>query len=193
MPDADLLYAIGLPPEKAMEYFKSKGYAFSWDWQDLWQAAQARAFTVAKAMRMDVLQTIRDEVDLALSEGRTFAEFKARLEPELKKLGWWGKHELVDADGVVTSVQLGSPYRLKTIYTNNLQTSYMGGRYREFMENVDARPYWMYQAMLDSKTRPTHRALHGKVFRYDDPFWTTHYPPNDWGCRCSVRASQSAR
>jgi len=186
--DVDLYYAIGLPPEKAIEYFRSKGFAYSWNWQDLWQAAQSQAFTVAKAMRMDVLQTIRDEVQTALDSGMTFAEFQKDLEPKLKALGWWGKSEIVDADGVVSSVQLGSPWRLQTIYRTNLQTSLNAGRYQEFMANVDDRPFWQYVAVMDAKTRPTHAAMNGMVFRYDDPFWATHYPPNDWGCRCRVRA-----
>ncbi len=181
MPDVDLLYAIGLPPEKAIEYFKSKGFAFSWDWKDLWQQAQARSFTVAKAMRMDVLQTIRDEVQLALDEGLTFRDFQKDLEPRLKALGWWGKSEIVDADGVVSSVQLGSPWRLKRIYGTNLQTAYSAGAYRGMMGNADNRPYWMYQTMHDSQVRPSHRAMEGLIFRFDDPFWVTHYPPNDWG------------
>lgn len=183
----DLLYAIGLSPEQAIEYFKSKGFAYSWDWQDLWQAAQSQAFTVAKAMRMDVLQTIRDEVQAALDEGRTFAEFKKGLEPKLKEMGWWGKSEIVDADGVVSSVQLGSPYRLKTIYRTNMQTSMMAGRYREMIDSMDVAPYGQYVSVLDGKTRPAHRALNGLVFRLDDPFWNTHWPPNDWNCRCRVR------
>ena len=42
--------------------------------------------------------------------------------------------------------------------------------------------------VLDESTRVEHRALHGKIFRYDDPFWAMFYPPNGWGCRCYVRS-----
>lgn len=183
----DLLYAIGLPPEKAIEYFKSKGYTFSWDWYDTWQEAHAKAFTVAKAMRMDILQDIRDMVQKSLDEGITFQQFKKELEPKLRAKGWWGKMIIGDETGA-QAVQLGSPYRLKTIYQTNLQTAYNAGRYKEMIDNVDDRPYWQYVAVMDSRTRPAHAALNGKVFRYDDPFWDTHYPPLGFRCRCRVRA-----
>ncbi|MEW6115367.1 MAG: phage minor head protein [Nitrospirota bacterium] len=184
----DLLYAIGLPPEKAIEYFKSKGYTFSWDWWDTWQEAHAKAFTVAKVMRMDILQDIRGMVQKSLNEGLTLQEFRKQLTTRLQAKGWWGKKMIMDAEGKASEVQLGSPRRLRTIYQTNLQTAYMAGRYKEFMENIDDRPYWQYVAVMDSRTRPAHAALHGKVFRYDDPFWNSHYPPNGWGCRCRVRA-----
>lgn len=188
MPDeTSLKYAIGLSPKKAIEYFKSKGYTFSWNWYDTWQEAHAKAFTVAKAMRMDILQDIRDMLQKALKEGITFKEFKKELEPRLKAKGWWGRVMVADETGA-TQVQLGSPYRLKTIYQTNMQTAYMAGRYKMFMENVDSRPYWQYVAVMDRRTRPAHAALNGKVFRYDDPFWKTHYPPLGFNCRCRVEA-----
>ena len=188
MPPVDLSYAIGLPPEKAIEYFKSKGYVFSWDWWDTWQEAHAKAFTVAKAMRMDILQDIREMVQKALQEGITFQQFKKELEPRLKAKGWWGYKFVSYPDGRVEKILEGSPWRLKTIYRTSLQTAYMSGRYKAMMENVDNRPYWQYLAVLDSRTRPAHKALHGMVFRYDDPFWQTHYPPLGFNCRCRVRA-----
>lgn len=184
--------ALGLKPKEAIEYFKSKGYTFSWDWTDTLQESHTKAFTVAKALRMDVLQDIRGEVQKALDEGITFQEFKKNLEPRLKAKGWWGKKMVGDGQGGQV-VQLGSPRRLKTIYMTNLQTSYMAGKYKDFTANIDNQPYWMYVAKLDQKTRPTHAALNGMVFKHDDPFWDTHFPPNDWGCRCRARPLSEER
>jgi predicted SprT family Zn-dependent metalloprotease len=50
----------------------------------------------------------------------------------------------------------------------------------------DAFPFWMYVTMDYGKERMEHKALNGKVLPWDDPFWDTHYPPWDWGCRCMV-------
>lgn len=190
---ADLSYAIGLPPEKAVEYFSSKGYRFSWDWKDTWEQAHAKAFTVAKAMRMDVLQDIRDGVQKAIADGITERQFIEELTPKLQAKGWWGKKLLGDGEGGAQEVQLGSPRRLKTIYRTNLQSAYMGGRWKDMWENRDERPYWMYVAVMDRRTRPAHAALNGLVFPADDPFWDTHYPPLSFNCRCRVRALSKDR
>jgi hypothetical protein len=40
--------------------------------------------------------------------------------------------------------------------------------------------------------RPQHRAWNGLIYPVDDAFWQTHYPPNSWGCRCTVRAYSQA-
>ena len=63
MPDRiDLAYCMKLPPKEAVAYLTSKGYTISWDWEEVWQDAHAKAFTVAKATRLDILQDIRDAV-----------------------------------------------------------------------------------------------------------------------------------
>jgi len=177
-----------LSPALAIKYFRRKGMTHSWDWYEIWQEAHKKTFTVAKAMRKDVLNDIRISVDRALAEGKTLPSFQKELKPTLQKKGWWGEIIAVDTAGVAEKVQLGSMHRLKTIYDTNMQTSYMSGRYQTQVENTDNRPFWEYIAVLDERTRPEHAQLHGLVFRYDDPFWDSFYPPNGWGCRCRVRA-----
>ncbi|MFI3300590.1 MAG: phage minor head protein [Candidatus Gastranaerophilales bacterium] len=177
-----------LSPALAIKYFKGKDNKATWDWYEMWEDAHQKSFTVAKAMREDVLNDIRTSLDKALSEGKTFESFKKELKPTLQKKGWWGEQIVVDSNGVAEVVQLGSNYRLKTIYSVNIQTAYQTGRYKTQMDNVDSRPYLQYVSVLDKRTRPEHAQLHDLVFRYDDPFWDSFYPPNGWRCRCRVRA-----
>ena len=195
MPDVpDLKFAIGLPPERAIAYFKAKGYAITFDWHELLAEAQAKVFTVAKCTKLDILADIRAAVQKTLNEGTTLRQFQKDLTPTLQAKGWWGKKEVVDPrTGEVRKAQLGSPWRLKTIYETNLATAYAAGRYSEQLENADAQPYWMYVAVMDARTRPAHAAVNGKTLRYDDPFWSSFYPPNGWNCRCRVRALSSER
>lgn len=189
---ADLKAIFGLEPEKAVAYLKSKGYAITWNWQEMLDQAHDQAFTVAKAMRLDLLSDIRGALETALQDGQTLKQFITALQPTLESQGWWGQQVIVDSQGVGELVQLGSPRRLKTIYQTNLQSAYMAGRKASMEETTDTHPYWMYIAILDGKTRPSHRALHGQVFRHDDPIWASIFPPNGFNCRCRVVALTEA-
>ena len=117
-----------LSPALAIKYFRNKKNSPSFDWYEIWEESHQKTFTVAKAMREDILNDIRTSLDKALSEGKTFQEFKKELKPILQKKGWWGEQIVVDSNGVAEKVQLGSMHRLKTIYSVNMQTSYMAGR-----------------------------------------------------------------
>lgn len=188
----DLNAAFRMPSRDAVAYFEAKGYQPTLDWWEMDRAAHARAFTVAHAARQEVLESIRGELQRMLDDGITEREFVERLTGKLQRQGWWGKQVVVDAAGGAKEVQLGSPWRLKNIYRVNKQVAYNVGRYKQQMENSDQRPWWRYVAVMDSRTRPSHAALNGRVFRYDDPIWDDFYPPNGWGCRCRVRALSDA-
>lgn len=185
--EVDLAFVFQLPPEKAIEYFRQKGYAISWSWLEVWQEAQAQAFTVAGVMKMDVLQDIRQAVDSALANGQTYADFEKALIPTLQRRGWWGKNAQTNTETGEMAGKGLTPWRLQTIYQTNLQTAYQAGRYKAFMGMVEDRPFWQYTAVMDRRTRPSHAALNGLVFRADDPIWQSFYPPNGYNCRCRVR------
>lgn len=185
----ELSALIGRPPEDVVDYFEDKGYQISFRWRETWREANAKAFTVAGVTKLNALKAIRGEVEKAISEGTTLREFKQNLEPKLKELGFWGETDVVDEDtGEVRTVDLSQPWRLRTIYQTNLQTSYMAGRWKSHQAAKDRRPYLRYVAVLDASTRPTHRANHGTVAPVDDPFWLTAMPPNGWNCRCRTQS-----
>lgn len=152
----------------------------------------ARAFTVAKAMRFDLLDDIRRAVDAAQAEGLTFAQFRAELEPALRARGWWGKQEMVDpVTGRKRIAQLGSPRRLRIIYDTNIRMAGARGRWERIERLADRMPYLRYVATLDARTRPEHAAWGGRggspvVLPVNHAWWRTHYPPNGWHCRCTV-------
>lgn len=184
----DVSAVFALEPEAAVRFLRSKGYAVSFDWYELQDRAHARAFTVAKAMRMDVLQDIRQAVQDVIEQGLTQEVFIDRLRAALQARGWWGKQEVVNpATGEVKTTHVGL-HRLRTIYRTNLQSAYMAGRYEAMKASAESHPNWQYIAVLDGRTRPSHRAMNGRVFRHDDPIWDSIYPPNGFNCRCRVRA-----
>jgi len=185
----------GLSFPEAIEYFRRKGYAVSArSWRDVWQEMHARAFTVARVTAMEVLEDIRRELDLALSEGRSLAEFRKTLALRLERKGWMAprgeRAEVELPDGTRRKRLTG--WRIENIFRTNVQTAYSVGRWRQMQEVKNRRPFWQYKAVLDSSTRPAHAAMDGKVFHADHPVWNQWYPPNGFGCRCYVR-SLSAR
>jgi uncharacterized protein with gpF-like domain len=178
-----LATAVRLPPEKAVAFLKQKGFAFSWRWDDTLDSAHNQVFTVAKAMKMDVLKDIRDEVTSAVKQGTTFRNFQKQLEPKLRAKGWWGR-EIVDGQ----NVQLGSPHRLRTIYNTNTQAAFNAGRYKEQLDNKDERPFLMHVSVIDPNTRALGLALDGQVHAVGSAHWDTFYPPNEFNDRGRVRS-----
>ncbi|MBQ3922296.1 MAG: minor capsid protein, partial [Spirochaetales bacterium] len=185
---SDIKACLNKSPEEIVDFFKAKGCRITWDWQDDWQECQAKSFTVAKVMEMDILQDIKNELVRALDSGETLQTFKKNLESVLATKGWWkGKKEVTNPDtGDTAEIELGSNRRMRQIFETNLTTSYRAGQYKQQWESRESRPWWMYVCKMLPTSREEHKALHGKVFRYDDPFWDSFYPPNGFNCRCDV-------
>lgn len=75
------------------------------------------------------------------------------------------------------------------------RVSYAAGKWERFQRTKRLLPYLVYSAINDGRTRPLHARWGGVapgsirvVLPVDHPWWDTHFPPNGWGCRCTVRA-----
>ncbi|MGV6839992.1 MAG: phage head morphogenesis protein [Planktomarina sp.] len=176
------------PPPEVSRYFRNKGIRRSFSWADVEPEEHAVGFSVAKAMQVDVLQTIKQELQKAIDEGVPYAQFAKDLKPKLRRLGWWGAKEQMDpVTGEARKVQLGSPRRLKTIYRANMRSARAAGQWDRIERTKDALPYLVYLLGPSERHRPAHEAKAGMVLPVDDPFWRQWYPPNGWGCKCHVR------
>ncbi|MEM6680450.1 MAG: phage minor head protein [Pseudomonadota bacterium] len=180
-----------LPNEEAIEFFESKGFAPAlrrFSWRDVWADEHARMFTVAKAMRDDVLREIRDSLAQAITDGTPFDQWKRTLEPKLRDFGWWGRGIVEDpVTGERSEAQLGSARRLRIIYDTNLRSANAAGRWRRTQRSKRLMPFLTYVQIDRPSMREAHKPFHGVTLPVDHEFWNTHYPPNGWRCGCYPR------
>ena len=178
-----------LPFAEAVEYFRAKGKKLdpSFAWQDLWHEDHATAFTVAKSAGFDILKDLHQSLAEALANGTLEKDWQRQIIPILQAKGWWGRKEMVDPlTGETKKVQLGSLRRLHVMFDTNLRTANAAGRWAQIARSAEQAPFLRYSAVLDSRTRPEHRAWNGTILRWDHSWWDTHFPPNGWFCRCTV-------
>lgn len=159
-----------LPFEEAIAFFEDKIGMSMAEFEALSTAAKAQAFTVSRVANMDIIMDVYHAVEKAIAEGETLIMFKDRIADIMSARGWEGL----------------TPWHLETIFRNNIQTAYQAGRYGQMLEQKERFPYWEYDAVNDSRTRPSHGALDGKIYPANHDFWNTWYPPNGHNCRCSV-------
>lgn len=75
---------------------------------------------------------------------------------------------------------------MRTEYDQAVAGAQNSARWTEFEREKDIIPNLKYQTVGDSAVRLEHQLLDGIIKPIKDPFWTTHYPPNGWGCRCEA-------
>lgn len=134
-------------------------------YNDLPAQARSRAFTISGLSALDQIQGVLDSLHKATAEGQTFAQWKKGLSPEVLALG---------------------PARLDNIFRTAIQTHYNIGRYQQQEANKAHRPYRMWDAINDGRTRPAHKAMDNFIAPIDDPIWRKWSAPAGFRCRCST-------
>lgn len=166
---------FSLPFREQIEFFRRKKNVLTEGWTDVWQAEHDHAFMVAGANRMDLLLDLRAAVDKAIATGTGLEEFRADFDAIVAKHGW--------------AYNGGRNWRTRVIFETNLRTSYAAGRWQQLQRIKKYAPWWRYRHSDSVQhPRPLHVAWDGLVLHADDPWWKTHYPPNGWGCQCTVEA-----
>jgi hypothetical protein len=168
--------AVDLPFKEAVDFFRQKTDTPSAHWTAVMDEAHARSFAVAGATKDALIGDFRKAADKAIATGTSYGEFKNDFDSLVKKYGW--------------SHTGTADWRARVIYNTNLSTAFAAGRYAQMTDPdvLAAFPYWQYLHINCPNPRLQHLAWSGMVLRADDPFWSTCYPPNGWGCHCIVVA-----
>lgn len=164
----------GKPFKEAVEFFRQKVRLPTRTWHDIQHGAFARAFTVAGATKDELLADFQESILRAMQEGTTLETFREHFDRIVERHGWVYRG--------------GRNWRSRVIFETNLRTAYMAGRYKQLTTTsmLKNRPYWMYKHGDSRVPRPLHLAWDGLVLAASDPWWETNFPPNGWGCKCTV-------
>ncbi len=131
------------------------------------ESTRTLAFTVSGLAGVSQIKNVLDSLNRAIEKGDGFDTWQDKV-----KYG---------------AISTALPqHRQELVYRNAVQNAYSIGRHTHYQKHKDTRPYLRYSAVNDSRTRPSHGAMHGTVFPVDDPFWATNTPPNGHACRCTV-------
>ncbi|MHB9021311.1 MAG: PBECR3 domain-containing polyvalent protein [Halothiobacillus sp.] len=153
-------------------------------WDDIQKSAHDKGFMVAGAVKADLLASLATAVDRAVTEGKSIQAFRQDFRSIVEQQGWHGW----TGEGTAK----GEAWRTKIIYTTNAKTSYAAGRYAQLQDG--GFDLWIYRhSDAVAHPRPQHLAWNGLTLPANHAFWSTHYPPNGWGCDCYVTGARSSR
>jgi SPP1 gp7 family putative phage head morphogenesis protein len=139
---------------------------------------QQRAFTVTGVECLSTLQRVRD-LAAQLPVGGDFDELKAGI---LDEISPW---IITATDPDQRAKQMTAAVRrAELVLRNNGWAAYAVTNHRAIQEQADVFPFCQYLSSEDNQVRPTHAAINKKIFPTASPFWATHTPPWEHGCRC---------
>jgi SPP1 gp7 family putative phage head morphogenesis protein len=181
---ADFLFAP-VPNKEAIDFIKSKPVLSRSVFNKLLPELKALSYTISGVQAADVLKKTRDMI-AELPAGGDWEDIKSRVVDQISP------YFVSDTnpDGTPASaedqanMQKAADRRAELLLRTHGQQAYATTQYKMMDEQRDLFPFWQYLSMGDSHVRATHAALDGVVLPADSEFWTTHFPPWDWGCRC---------
>ena len=154
--------------------------------KDFPASVKATSFFSAKVAEAHVLDALRETSDRYSRGELNLASARAEMKTKLRSLGTETYDPSDAADKNVRN--LGSTARLNLILTQNARMAAAVGQ-RQVSMDPDVVARWPYYRFLPSTSRAqrvAHKQFYGLILPKSDPFWQTHTPPLDYGCKCSL-------
>ena len=81
---------------------------------------------------------------------------------------------------------------LKTEYNTAVKVARTAAIFADAERDRDLYPNLKWLPSRAVEPRSSHKAYYNMVRAFDDPFWSTQYPGNEWGCQCDIQKTDSA-
>lgn len=142
-------------------------------WADAGAVAEAAASTVPDSIVTDLVRAILRLIE----EGGTLEDFRKAYAEIVESAGW--------------TYQGNAGWHSQLVWRLHTMQAYSAGRWEQAQRlsasDPGTRYYGRYVTVGDDRVRPNHRAWHGVVLPLEHDFWTTHWTPNGFNCRCHVQ------
>ena len=156
-----------LPFQEAIDAMAARGVVLpDVYYGELQGVARQLATSIAGLTSIDQITAVIDSLKESMANGGNFNDWKKQQSQQ----------------------DLSFPlHRLDNIWRTNLQSQYNAGKWQQF-DSVEGELYLMFDAINDSRVRPSHAAMDGIIREKSDPFWNSHSPSLGYRCRCSLIA-----
>jgi len=170
--------AVGLPPgqkwrfpwvDDALEFLESKEIVTALEFRELAAADRSRVFSAPGVDDRDLLARLKRSVRESTAKGESLREFRQRI----------GDDFALDRA------------QTETLYRTNTHQAYIEGQEETLSKpHVEEQfPFVLYAATSDTRVRPEHDAMDGKVARRGSPLHQEMLRLlHEWNCRCTLIA-----
>lgn len=178
---AKLIYAGTLPESQLDETLYTKIADIIWtSWKDNYKQINNASFDMLDSQ---FISKIKGNI-YAFSGAKTFTEMKVLRDALVREgnvIPWTEFREI--------ALQMNADYNehyLAIERNHAIRSATLASKWQDIQKDKDLFPYLRYDTVGDERVRHEHRILEDIILPVDDKFWKEYYPPNGWGCRCSV-------
>ena len=163
--------------QEAIEFLQARVPAFRPTREAIAADAASEAFWISDVAMLSVISDVYESINAAIETGQSMQSWAADVRDALA----------ASYPDSMSDAQVDA--RINLVFRNSMQRAYGEGRYRQSTDPdvARARPYFMFDAIMDGRTSDGCRALNGTILPQDHPFWDANTPPRHHNCRSGLR------
>lgn len=168
--------SVAVKFREAIEFLRRQLAISSDEWLRILNEEGATSTAIADDTVRSVTQNLAQAVLAQIEAGGTLADFRKDYDAIVQAQGW-AYHD-------------NAGWHSTLVFRLNTGNAYSAGRWEQAQRLEAAKPGTYFGRLItagDNRVRDSHAEMQGIVRPIDDAYWSTHWPPNGFNCRCHVQ------